>query len=232
MLLASSIPLVAIIAAIHRSEQTHNQINLANIQVKVTEVQNTFSNYFTHRNEFFNLLASLSERYPFDFVDPSGFYKRVFPDNNSKTMSVEGSSFLMTTCMDIDQLFINFKDEYRKPVQSSLISPTEVPINKPSATACSKKLVHDRLIGGLVEIKEQCGYWDRLQKETDTSKGALKIYAPDELEKPACYFALIMRCLHEVGDFAHIRCSSNGLEWINSNPGGALKLDSGQSPYS
>ncbi|EMC8461176.1 hypothetical protein [Vibrio alginolyticus] len=51
-ILATLIPLGAIYATHHRSIQTLEQMNQARIQLKMTESQNVFSNYYKHLEEF------------------------------------------------------------------------------------------------------------------------------------------------------------------------------------
>ncbi|MEZ8696480.1 hypothetical protein AB6D84_05120 [Vibrio lentus] len=59
--LASIIPVVALIAANHRSEQTKEQI-------RVTNSQNNFTNYYKHLEEFEKFAEIASEKYSFHYA--------------------------------------------------------------------------------------------------------------------------------------------------------------------
>ncbi len=72
-------------ASIHRSAQTHKQINLA------TE-QNTFSNFLKHREEFFKLLNDLEKEKSIKFGARAVLYKDIFPKNNFNSIDIKAHS--------------------------------------------------------------------------------------------------------------------------------------------
>lgn len=79
-LLALILPLVALAASSHRSEQTKKQII-------VSQSQNTFSNYYKHVEEFYKLLDRLPSICDFDPKRKSLLYSLFFPKNNPSEFS-------------------------------------------------------------------------------------------------------------------------------------------------
>ncbi|WP_353979424.1 hypothetical protein [Salinicola endophyticus] len=105
-LLALVFPLVALVAASHRSEQAANQIYIANEQAKLTRDQlskveaqllrqlrqDNISNYFQHVSEFNKLLDRLENSYKVEFHQRDQLYKLIFPDNSPENVSYVGGS--------------------------------------------------------------------------------------------------------------------------------------------
>lgn len=81
-----SIPLSAIAAAIHRSEETSRQILLTQSQFNETLAQNKFSNYIKHKEDFFDLIENMENVCKCKFNDPLGTYKKIFPKNSYSTL--------------------------------------------------------------------------------------------------------------------------------------------------
>ena len=75
-----AVPLSAIVAAIHRSDETAYQI-------KQTLAQNTFNNYTKHQEEFTKLLKELESLYDCRFSQPALLYRNIFPSNNYHSFS-------------------------------------------------------------------------------------------------------------------------------------------------
>lgn len=80
-----SVPLTAIVAALHRSEEAHQQI-------EETLKQNTFNNYIKHKEEFLKLLEKIEKQCSCQFTDPLFLYNRIFPKNNYSSFSFEANS--------------------------------------------------------------------------------------------------------------------------------------------
>ncbi|NWD81003.1 hypothetical protein HX891_11525 [Pseudomonas reactans] len=74
-ILGLSVPLTAIVAALHRSEEAHQQI-------QETLKQNTFNNYIKHQEEFYKILEIIEKKCFCRFTDPLTLYRRIFPRNN------------------------------------------------------------------------------------------------------------------------------------------------------
>lgn len=70
-----AVPLTAITAALHRSEEASHQI-------EETLKQNTFNNYIKHKEEFIDVLEKLEITCACKFTDPLNTYKNIFPLNN------------------------------------------------------------------------------------------------------------------------------------------------------
>ena len=79
-LLGLSVPLTAIAAALHRSEE-------ASQQIEETLRQNRFNNYIKHKEDFFDLLEKLESRCSCKFSDPLDLYTKIFPNNNYLSFS-------------------------------------------------------------------------------------------------------------------------------------------------
>ncbi|WP_110642636.1 hypothetical protein [Salinicola sp. CPA57] len=106
-LLALVFPLVALVAASHRSEQAANQIYIASEQAKLTRDQllkveaqlsrqlrqDNISNYFQHVSEFNKLLDRLENSYKVEFHQRDQLYKLIFPDNTPENVSYFGGSY-------------------------------------------------------------------------------------------------------------------------------------------
>ncbi|MNJ21398.1 hypothetical protein D3C77_157480 [compost metagenome] len=86
-----AVPLSAIVAAVHRSDETAYQI-------KQTLAQNTFNNYTKHQEEFIKLTKELENLYDCKFSQPALLYGKIFPSNNyhsfRSTAHGEGTDFL------------------------------------------------------------------------------------------------------------------------------------------
>lgn len=81
------IPLSAIAAAIHRSEETSLQIRTSQNQLDETLKQNQFNNYIKHKEEFIELLERIGLVCNCRFNDPLHVYKKIFPKNNYQNVS-------------------------------------------------------------------------------------------------------------------------------------------------
>ncbi|WP_423187096.1 hypothetical protein ACO1PK_02440 [Alishewanella sp. d11] len=71
-----SIPATALVAAIHRSEQTL-------VTIQESKRQNTFSNALKHREEFIKLLKEMETELDITFFDKYKFYKTLFKNNTN-----------------------------------------------------------------------------------------------------------------------------------------------------
>ncbi|WAJ71447.1 hypothetical protein [Catenovulum adriaticum] len=70
-----AIPFAAIVASNHRTQQTAESI-------RVSMQNNNFSNYYKHREVFFETLKELENRYNINFSNKSKLYRRLFPSNS------------------------------------------------------------------------------------------------------------------------------------------------------
>ena len=73
--LALIFPLVALVATNHRSRQSATQI-------KQGREQNTFSNFYKHKESFHNMTERLEKRYDITFFEPDQLYSKIFPENS------------------------------------------------------------------------------------------------------------------------------------------------------
>ena len=73
--LALIFPLVAIIATYHRSSQ-------AQIQIELLQRQNSFANFYKHKDEFEKLVSALEEQHNIIFYDKEEIYRLLFPKNS------------------------------------------------------------------------------------------------------------------------------------------------------
>lgn len=86
-------PSVALVASNHRSKQTLEQI-------KITNAQNIFSNFFKHREEFMKHLDALEKEYPIVFRDRVGLYGKVFQENSFEKFSPKSTGVNGESCLD------------------------------------------------------------------------------------------------------------------------------------
>lgn len=80
-ILGLSVPLTAIAAALHRSEETSLQIEASNKQFNETLKQNVFNNYIKHKEDFFDLIEKIEIKCQCRFIDAPSLYKKIFPRN-------------------------------------------------------------------------------------------------------------------------------------------------------
>lgn len=80
--LACAFPLTALVASVHRARQTDSQIALI-------VGQNTMTNYFKHRDEFYELLSNLERKHDISFADRVEAYKTLFPQNSYERFSIK-----------------------------------------------------------------------------------------------------------------------------------------------
>jgi hypothetical protein len=97
-ILAITLPLVALVAALHRSEQTAELLTLS-------QAQNNFANYFLHRDKFFELVHRLEKEWDVEFKDKGTLYRRVFPRNNSNFITTVSES---DSPQDSDPIIIEY----------------------------------------------------------------------------------------------------------------------------
>jgi len=101
-ILTVSIPLLALLAANHRSEQTKRQmyltttqiartdqqINRSDQQIKISQGQNVFSNYFKHLEEFekrFKIKSSSQDLY---LISPQKAHQKFFPEAKKGILTI------------------------------------------------------------------------------------------------------------------------------------------------
>ena len=73
------------VAVIHRSNQTHHQIEL-------THEQNTFSNFYEHKKQFVDMLVQFSEEHEVRITGKHKLYSQLFPLNNISELSFTSKS--------------------------------------------------------------------------------------------------------------------------------------------
>lgn len=81
------VPLSAIAAAVHRSEEASLQIRTSQNQLEETLKQNKFNNYIKHKEEFIELLERIELICNCKFNDPLHLYKQIFPKNSYRKVS-------------------------------------------------------------------------------------------------------------------------------------------------
>lgn len=90
-----SLPLVAMIASLHRSREAALQIDLGQQQFGEALKNNIFGNYLKHRDGFFTLLDRYSKEESMEKlaikIDQSGLYVALFPKNSFSTLNFKGS---------------------------------------------------------------------------------------------------------------------------------------------
>lgn len=96
-ILAMIIPIIAVLAANHRSEQTKEQIRLTNIQ-------NTFSNHYKHIEEFNKFVEGL-EIADIDEIRTRRVHKKIFPLSHKGSHSIDSKLIheFAKTCKNIEE---------------------------------------------------------------------------------------------------------------------------------
>lgn len=87
---ALSFPLIALIATNHRSEQSAHQIKLA-------MEQNSFTNYFKHKEEFNKFIISLEKELHIEFIKTNEFYNNIFSNSSKYNQDFMPSAFFLNT---------------------------------------------------------------------------------------------------------------------------------------
>lgn len=77
-------PLVALVAAYHRSVQTIAQIERTEKQIKIAESKNSFDNYFKHQEHFSSFVESITKRdlCTIEMSSTKELYKNIFIKNS------------------------------------------------------------------------------------------------------------------------------------------------------
>jgi len=78
-------PLLGLVAVNYRSNQL-------NTQIKSMNSQNTFTNYFKHREEFFNLIKAIEIEFSIIFSNSSELYRLLFPHNSIVNINITSTS--------------------------------------------------------------------------------------------------------------------------------------------
>ncbi|PTP02661.1 hypothetical protein CWN85_08705 [Vibrio splendidus] len=96
-ILAMIIPIVAVLAANHRSEQTKEQI-------RVTNIQNTFSNHYKHIEEFKKYVEELALE-PMDDMRIRRMHKKIFPLSHKGSHAIDSKLIhdFGTECQNIEK---------------------------------------------------------------------------------------------------------------------------------
>ncbi|WP_258908891.1 hypothetical protein [Pseudomonas putida] len=92
----ASLPLAALVAAIHRSNEAAMQIEVASKQYDEAVKNNRFGNYLKHRESFEKLVVAhvtrgvSDERYVKPYIFPSSLYVKMFPESGFQAEAWHG----------------------------------------------------------------------------------------------------------------------------------------------
>ena len=94
-IMGSTLPLIAMIASIHRSLEANHQINLVSAQYSENIKNNRFGNYLKHREGFDKIIQSVcvhdAKGKPFETnVDSTTLYGEVFPSSGYRNVDWNG----------------------------------------------------------------------------------------------------------------------------------------------
>lgn len=107
-ILALVIPIVALLAANHRSEQTKEQI-------RITGLQNNFANYYKHLEEF----VKFSDKYPdVKSIDFRYAHKKLYPNSQSGDYSI--CPMLIGLLEQMQKMPYHLYDKYPDDVKADL----------------------------------------------------------------------------------------------------------------
>ena len=84
----AGIALATLRALVFRSEQTAKQIENSLRQIDEAKNQNTYKNYFDHKKDFYDFLASLEDDFGIKFRNVHEMYGYLFPKNTPNNFSV------------------------------------------------------------------------------------------------------------------------------------------------
>ncbi|MCH5651191.1 hypothetical protein [Pseudomonas syringae] len=112
-LLAVAIPLIALLAANHRSVQSKAQMELTQFQINLTQTNNYINNYYKHVDEFQKYLGS----HHFGFTEekegqpkvayPRKLHKALFPEAKMGILTVD-KEFVLTFLSDLEKILSLF----------------------------------------------------------------------------------------------------------------------------
>jgi hypothetical protein len=114
-ILGLSVPLTAIVAALHRSEEAH-------LQMEETLKQNTFNNYIKHQEDFFKILEKIESKCSCRFTDPLTLYRLIFPKNNYSSFTFAAHSKKETDTPDTNE-FLEILRRDTFDFQATLYNP-------------------------------------------------------------------------------------------------------------
>lgn len=77
-----AIPLTALVAAVHRSNETSIQIKSTSIQLSESLRQNSYNNLIKHKEEFAKITAEWAQKGNYFIPRPYELYSKIFQENN------------------------------------------------------------------------------------------------------------------------------------------------------
>jgi len=167
-ILGLSVPLTAIAAALHRSEETSLQIMASNKQFEETLKQNVFNNYIKHKEDFFDLVEKIEIKCQCRFIDALSLYKKIFPRNGYSSFDFFAHSKIVVT-KDQPHEFLEALNRDARKILSTLYDP---------------KTDENALISLVLDIHQTTTLLQLKQSATITYKSDSKLLVwPDEFSR-------------------------------------------------
>lgn len=193
-LLSLVFPFVALVAAYHRSDQTA-------MQIRITDEQNTFANYFSHREEYFKVLKGLEEKHNIRIFDANQLYKMMFPFNSVSGVSVTPESGGVNV-----ELFTNVEAELRNNLDSVQKEYSSALKNKGfDPTVEALKSFYVSLVNLSIELKFVVCKGENIMLpglDEDYYDGIVLAYNYDDCFLHACILGDVIKQLE---DFCHVQ---------------------------
>ncbi|WP_299585750.1 hypothetical protein [uncultured Microbulbifer sp.] len=179
-LFSLALPFTAFIATNHRSAQSAESLKRA-------ELQNSFSNYFTHRKEFFDLLSQLETELKITFSDTGALYQNCFPRNKKSDFNIDPAGLNEYTA----QPYLLHLDEEFESVEMKIAYP-EVPFTQ-------EKVIE--IYGTYSALSDQLFF--QVKDGVEINNGAKIGFSNED---PLTHRRLISKVLIQLGRFSDIDC--------------------------
>lgn len=173
----ATVAALGLIAMLHKSKQTAQQITLSTEQIQTTINQNQYLNYFNHLKDFKEQVASVELTALKPMPNHTG-YKLIFPKNTPTNFSVEGTTgdlsvYILHTVKACNQ----YKKAYLyKDTESFITSLVEIKAPKDATVLIN---YHNRALQRLFSLAWQMGFRQRLECTAVLESS----FVPDEIKE-------------------------------------------------
>ncbi|WP_108947038.1 hypothetical protein [Shewanella halifaxensis] len=193
LILASLVfPAVAIVTSNHRSAQTLEQI-------VITHRQNTFSNYYSHRKAFFELLDSLEKDLSIKFYDKNKLYSGLFPNNS--TLNVEVRLNSDEAEIDVNRLAGRLAEKVIS--FSKLMNKMETRIMSDSVISSGDSISVLNLYSTVNSVSNSLYFETESEQKLDLIQGGLNFKVAYEESRPLIHLDSAVTVLEVLCQFCH-----------------------------
>lgn len=225
------IPLIGLVVAAHRSALTIKQMQTTDDQIQATKVQNTFVNYFKHREEFFKFLDTLESKFNVKFKSRNELYKNLYPKNSQTNVQIQSHSKNEEDRLDLVDFVIRL-NQVVSDFKEQCLSHYEL-YNSKKATEFS--LTEKTLSGFYSDILSHCNKYLFLEPKKPTDDDIErtqfkdirpfgKSYIPTKTDEPLYFLGELHEIITELFVFAELEAEPLVLFKDNKKVNSVIKM--------